>query len=153
MAIKFMFTLVSCMVLLSCKAQKPAAETAAVNTIKPAAERTHVYVPLIKGKRVAVFANQTSMVGNTHLVDTLQKMGVNVVKVFAPEHGFRGTADAGEKVDSYTDKATGIQVVSLYGKKRKPSADDLKDVDVLLFDIQDVGVRFYTYISSLQDYM
>ncbi|MGN6494165.1 MAG: exo-beta-N-acetylmuramidase NamZ family protein [Agriterribacter sp.] len=111
------------------------------------------YLKMLKGRSVAVFANNTAMVGNTHLVDTLRKQGVNIKKIFAPEHGFRGTADAGEKVDSYTDKQTGIAVISLYGKKRKPSADDVKDVDVIVFDIQDVGTRFYTYISSLQDMM
>lgn len=117
------------------------------------AERVDVYVPLLKGKSVVVFANQTSMVGNTHLVDTLVKRGIKVVKIFGPEHGFRGTADAGEKVGNYIDKQTGIPVISLYGTKRRPSADDLKDVDVMIFDVQDVGVRFYTYISSLQEYM
>lgn len=93
------------------------------------------------------------MVGPTHLVDTLRKSGVNVTLIFGPEHGFRGTADAGEKVGNYTDAQTGIPVVSLYGPKRKPSAEDLKDIDILIFDIQDVGVRFYTYISSLEDFM
>jgi uncharacterized protein YbbC (DUF1343 family) len=117
------------------------------------AQRTQVYVPMLKHKRVAVFANQTSMVGNSHLVDTLKKLGVNIVKAFGPEHGFRGTADAGKKLDNYIDSATGIPVISLYGKKRRPSAEDLVDVDILLFDIQDVGVRFYTFISSLQEYM
>jgi uncharacterized protein YbbC (DUF1343 family) len=121
--------------------------------IIPAAERLDEYLPLLKGKKIAVFANQTSTVGNTHLVDTLRKSGVNIKVIFGPEHGFRGTADAGEKIESGIDKATGIPVVSLYGSKRKPSKEDLKDVDVMLFDIQDVGVRFYTYISSLQDYM
>lgn len=120
------------------------------NELLPAAYRTETYLPLLKGKRIAVFANQTSMINETHLVDSLQKAGVNIVKIFAPEHGFRGNADAGEKVDSYTDAATGIKVISLYGKKLKPSATDLQDVDILLFDIQDIGVRFYTFISSLQ---
>ena len=119
----------------------------------PGAERLDVYLPLLKGKNIAVFANQTSMIGNTHLVDTLKKSGVNIKVIFGPEHGFRGTADAGEKVGNYIDEGTGIPVVSLYGSKRKPSAEDLKDVDIMLFDIQDVGVRFYTYISSLQEYM
>jgi uncharacterized protein YbbC (DUF1343 family) len=113
----------------------------------------NVYVPLLKGKRVGVFANQTSMVGNVHLVDTLKKSGVDVRVIFGPEHGFRGTADAGEKIGNYIDEKTDIQVVSLYGSKRRPSAEDLKDIDILIFDIQDVGVRFYTYISSLQEYM
>ncbi len=121
--------------------------------ILPGAYQTKEYVPLLKGKRVGVFANNTATIGETHLVDTLQKSGVNITKIFGPEHGFRGTAIAGEKVDSYTDQQTGIPVISLYGKKRKPTAEDLADVDVLLFDIQDVGVRFYTYISSLQEFM
>jgi uncharacterized protein YbbC (DUF1343 family) len=93
------------------------------------------------------------MVGNTHLVDTLQKLGIDIKLIFGPEHGFRGTASAGEEIGNYIDKKTGIPVVSLYGNKRKPSDDDLKNIDILIFDIQDVGVRFYTYISSLQDYM
>jgi uncharacterized protein YbbC (DUF1343 family) len=121
--------------------------------IVPGAGRMDQYLPLLKNKRVAVFANHTSMVGNSNLVDTLVKRGVTISVIFGPEHGFRGTADAGEKIDNVTDPATGIPVISLYGKKRKPSADDLKNVDVMLFDIQDVGVRFYTYISSLQEYM
>lgn len=119
----------------------------------PAAERMHIYVPMLKGKKVAVFANQTSMVKKTHLVDTLIRSGVNVVKIFSPEHGFRGDADAGELVADGIDKKTGVKVISLYGKHRKPTKEDLKDVNVMLFDIQDVGVRFYTYISSLQEYM
>jgi uncharacterized protein YbbC (DUF1343 family) len=93
------------------------------------------------------------MVGNTHLVDTLKKLGVSIKVIFGPEHGFRGTADAGEKVSNYIDKETGIPVVSLYGSKRRPSIEDVKDVDILLFDIQDVGVRFYTFISSLEEFM
>ncbi len=122
-------------------------------TIIPAAERLTEYLPQLKGKKVAVFANQTSTIGDKHLVDVLQSNGVTIKIVFGPEHGFRGTADAGEKVETAIDKATGVQVVSLYGKKRKPSKEDLEDIDVMLFDIQDVGVRFYTYISALQDYM
>jgi uncharacterized protein YbbC (DUF1343 family) len=121
--------------------------------VVPAAERISEYLPLVKGKKVGVFANQTSVVGSTHLVDTLRKLGVNITVIFGPEHGFRGTADAGEKVGNYTDKQTGIPVVSLYGSKTKPSPEDLQQVDVLLFDIQDVGVRFYTYISSLEALM
>ncbi len=125
----------------------------APNRIIPGAERMNVYLPLIKGKRVGIFANQTSMVGNTHLVDTLRKAGIDIKVIFGPEHGFRGTADAGEKVGNYTDELTGIPVVSLYGAKRRPDAADVKDVDILIFDIQDVGVRFYTYISSMEEFM
>ena len=121
--------------------------------ITPAAYRTLVYVPMLKGKRVGIFANHTATIGNKHLVDTLLSLGVKITKAFGPEHGFRGTADAGSKVDNYIDPATGIPVISLYGKKTKPSPEDLADVDVLLFDIQDVGTRFYTFISSLQEFM
>lgn len=117
------------------------------------AERMAVYLPMLKGKAVAVFANPTSMVKNTHLVDTLLKCGINVVKIFGPEHGFRGMADAGEKVDNARDAKTGLPVISLYGDHKKPTKDDLKDIDMLIFDIQDVGVRFYTFISSLQYYL
>lgn len=121
--------------------------------ILPGAERIAIYLPLLKGHSVGIFANQTSLVGNTHIVDTLRKLGIDIKVIFGPEHGFRGTADAGEKVGNYIDQQTGIPVVSLYGGKKKPSAEDVKDVDLLLFDIQDVGVRFYTFISSLQDFM
>lgn len=121
--------------------------------IIPAAERISTYLPLLKGKRVGVFANQTSMVGNTHLIDTLKSLGVNITVIYSPEHGFRGTADAGEKIGNAVDPKTGIPMISLYGKRRKPTAEDLKLADVLVFDIQDIGVRFYTYISSLQEFM
>lgn len=121
--------------------------------ILPAAYRFDKYLPLIKGKSIAIFANQTTIVGNNHLIDTLKSLGVTIKKVFSPEHGFRGTADAGEKVANYTDPKTGIAIISLYGSKRKPSAEDVKDIDILMFDMQDIGVRFYTYISSLQDYI
>lgn len=124
-----------------------------VSGILPAAYRTQVYLPLLKGKRVGVFANHTATIGHKHLVDSLVSLGINITKAFGPEHGFRGTADAGEKIDNYIDAATGIPVISLYGKKRKPSAGDLADIDILLFDIQDVGTRFYTFISSLQEFM
>jgi uncharacterized protein YbbC (DUF1343 family) len=122
-------------------------------TIIPAAARLNEYLPLIKNKTIAIFANHTSTIGNTNLVDTLAKLGVKIKVVFGPEHGFRGNADAGEKIDSYIDKTTGLPVISLYGKKRMPSTEDLANVEVMLFDIQDVGVRFYTFISSLEEYM
>ncbi len=121
--------------------------------ITPAAERINVYLPLLKGHTVGIFANQTSMVGNTHLVDTLRKLGVDIKVIFGPEHGFRGTADAGEKIGNYIDEKTGIPVVSHYCTKRRTYPEDVKDVDLLIFDIQDVGVRFYTYISSLEEFM
>jgi uncharacterized protein YbbC (DUF1343 family) len=125
----------------------------AQSTPKPGAENLSAYLPLLKGKTVAVFANHTAVVGQENVVDVLAKKGVKIKVIFGPEHGFRGDADAGQKIDNYVDRATGIPVVSLYGKKRKPSSDDLEGVDVMIFDIQDVGVRFYTYISSLEEYM
>jgi uncharacterized protein YbbC (DUF1343 family) len=117
--------------------------------IIPAADRIATYLPTLQNKKVALVVNQTSMVKDKHLVDTLLKLGVDIQVVFAPEHGFRGQADAGEVVSDTKDKKTGLPIISLYGKKKKPTADDLKNVDLILFDIQDVGVRFYTYISTL----
>ena len=112
-------------------------------------ERIHLILDSLKGKRIAVVANQTSVINKQHLVDTLLALKLNVVKVFAPEHGFRGEADAGEKINHSVDSKTGLPLVSLYGNNKKPSVDQLKDVDIIVFDIQDVGVRFYTFISTL----
>ncbi len=114
------------------------------------AEQTELYLHLLKGKSVGIFANQTSVIRRTHLVDSLHKLGIQIVKIFGPEHGFRGVAAAGEHVNNSIDEKTGIPIVSLYGNHKKPTSEDLAEIDVLLFDIQDVGVRFYTYISSLQ---
>ncbi|MBL4754181.1 MAG: DUF1343 domain-containing protein [Flavobacteriales bacterium] len=113
------------------------------------AERMDLYLFILKGKSIAIIANQTSMVGDQHLVDTLLSRGITIKKVFSPEHGFRGSADAGEKVQNYKDKKTGLPIVSLYGKHHKPSSEDLEGIDIVIFDIQDVGVRFYTYISTM----
>ncbi len=120
-----------------------------IKDIKVGADRTDIYLPLLKGKSVAIIANQSSTIKNTHLVDSLLKLGVKIKKVFCPEHGFRGLVDAGEKVATEKDAKTGLNVISLYGKNKKPSAASLKDVDIVIFDIQDVGVRFYTYLSTL----
>ncbi len=117
--------------------------------IQVGAEQFNDYLPLLKDKRVALVVNQTSRVGNVLLPDFLLSKQVNVVKIFAPEHGFRGNASAGEKVNDSKDLATGLPIISLYGKNFKPKASQLKDVDILIFDIQDVGCRFYTYISTL----
>ena len=134
--------------------RKPQATPTKVQmNIAPGAYNTAAYLPLLKNKRIGIFANHTATIGNTHLVDSLIKLGIKITIAFGPEHGFRGKADAGEKVDNYIDSATGIPVISLYGKKRRPSIDDLKDVDILLFDIQDVGTRYYTFISSLQSFI
>jgi uncharacterized protein YbbC (DUF1343 family) len=116
------------------------------------AEQTEAYLPLLEGKWLGIVANQTSVIGRTHLVDSLVSLGKNRVsirKVFGPEHGFRGEAQAGLLVEDNQDPRTGLPVISLYGKNRKPSAEVLVDLDAVLFDIQDVGTRFYTYISTL----
>jgi uncharacterized protein YbbC (DUF1343 family) len=115
----------------------------------PGAARMDVYLPLLLGKNIALVGNHTSQIGSVHLLDTLLRSGVNVLRVFSPEHGFRGDADAGASVSTAKDARTGIPVISLYGKKFKPQAAELKGVDLVLFDLQDVGVRFYTYLSTL----
>lgn len=121
--------------------------------IKTGAEQTERYLPLLKGKSVAVVANQTSVIGKTSLVDSLLSLQIKVFKIFGPEHGFRGTASAGAVVSDSIDAKTGIPEISLYGKKSKPSKTDLANVDVVIFDIQDVGARFYTYINLLAHVM
>jgi uncharacterized protein YbbC (DUF1343 family) len=115
----------------------------------PGAYRIELYRDMISGKSVAVVANQTSTIGKTHLVDTLLAIDVNIKVIFAPEHGFRDLADAGESIEDGRDAMTKISIISLYGNHMKPTPDDLKGIDVVLFDIQDVGTRFYTYISTL----
>lgn len=118
--------------------------------IIPGAERMAEYLPMLSGKRVAVLINQTSRVGDKLLADTLLRRGVRLVKIFVPEHGFRGQADAGAHVASGRDATTGLPIISLYGKLKKPMPEHLQDVDIVVYDLQDVGTRFYTYISTLQ---
>jgi uncharacterized protein YbbC (DUF1343 family) len=125
------------------------ADCAAENMPVPGSYQIEQYKNLIEGKSVAIVANQTSMIGQTHLADTLLSLGINIKLIFAPEHGFREMADAGETIENGRDSKTGIPVVSLYGKHLKPTPGDLFGIDVLIFDIQDVGTRFYTYISTL----
>ncbi|MBR8534153.1 DUF1343 domain-containing protein [Carboxylicivirga sediminis] len=112
-------------------------------------EQFEKYLPLLEGKHVALLVNHTSLVGKSHLVDTLLARGILVKKIFAPEHGFRGKADAGELIENNVDAKTALPIISLYGQHKKPTVEDLKGIDVVVFDIQDVGVRFYTYISSM----
>lgn len=126
---------------------------AKAQTITTGAEQMDKYLSLLEGKRIGILANPTSIVGDRHLVDTLIQRGIQIKKAFGPEHGFRGNASAGIKVGDEIDEATGIKIISLYGKKRKPSEEDLKDLDIMIFDIQDVGCRFYTYINVLRDVM
>ena len=119
------------------------------SSITTGAQQTELYLPKLKNKKVAIVTNASGIINTKHLVDTLLKHRVKIVKIFGPEHGFRGTADAGEKVKSGKDPKTNITVVSLYGSHKKPTKEDLKGIDIVIYDIQDVGVRFYTYISTM----
>lgn len=138
---------------LACQAQEKEEILEKNKIIQVGANQTQNYIPFLKNKNIAVVGNQTSVIfkesGYIHLVDSLLKREIKIKKVFAPEHGFRGKADAGEIVKDGVDQKTGLPIVSLYGNHKKPTPQDLKDIDVIVFDIQDVGARFYTYISSL----
>lgn len=124
-------------------------ELTTIEEVKPGSWQTSEYLPLLENKKVGVVVNQTSRIGDIHLVDSLLKLDVKIQRIFSPEHGFRGTADAGAHIEDETDPETGIPIVSLYGDKNKPTETDIKYLDLLVFDIQDVGARFYTYISTL----
>ncbi|NEU70146.1 DUF1343 domain-containing protein [Spirosoma agri] len=121
--------------------------------IRTAADQTDQYLPYLKGKRIGMVVNQTSIIGSKPSVDSLLNRGVQIVKIFGPEHGFRGNASNGAKVSDEVDAKTGIPVISLYGKNKKPSREQLADIDLLIYDIQDVGARFYTYINTLDHVM
>jgi uncharacterized protein YbbC (DUF1343 family) len=151
----FPFILVALTLCISCNSQKQSQtpQIVANGQIKTGADQTEKYVPYLKGKRVAILANLTTIIGKTHLVDSLKTLGVNIVKVFGPEHGFRGNASAGDEVSDEVDAATGIPIISLYGAKNKPTKADLADVDIMVYDLQDVGVRFYTNINALSRLM
>ena len=123
--------------------------SAKAGTIRCGADQPSKYLPLLKDKKVGLVVNQSSTAGEQHLLDFLLHRGIQVEKIFCPEHGFRGDADAGEMVNDEKDSKTGLPVISLYGKNKKPGPDQLTGLDVLVFDIQDVGVRFYTYLSTL----
>lgn len=155
----FLFGLL--MVLLQCS-PKPAAtgsDSATIQQVSSSdkvvigADQLDVLVPKLNNKSVALVVNHTSLVGNTHITDTLMSSGIRIAKVFAPEHGFRGAAADGEKINDGIDTRTGLPIISLYGANRKPTAAQLSDVDVVIFDIQDVGTRFYTYISTMHNVM
>jgi uncharacterized protein YbbC (DUF1343 family) len=144
----YLLSFLCVMIFISCKRMPTTSATLSRN-IQTGAEQTELYLPYLSGKRVALLANQTAIIGPSHLVDSLRKLGVNIVKVFGPEHGFRGNASAGAKVADEVDSATGIPLISLYGGKSKPSKEDLADVDIMIYDLQDVGCRFYTNINAL----
>lgn len=142
------------MVSFTCRQREP--ETNPDNTpaaIITGADRTDAYVPYLKGKRVGMVVNQTSIIGKKLSVDSLLSLGINIVAIFGPEHGFRGNASNGAPVDDEVDAKTGIKIISLYGKKRKPTKEEMDLIDVMIFDIQDVGCRFYTNINTLADVM
>jgi uncharacterized protein YbbC (DUF1343 family) len=142
---KNIFVLLNLWVVTACASTQ--ADTP--KTLKTGAEQTSLYVSDLKGKTIALVVNHTSMIGKTHLADSLLSLGIKIKTIFAPEHGFRGTADAGEHVANGIDKKTGLPIVSLYGANRKPSVAQLEGIDVIIFDIQDVGARFYTYTSTM----
>lgn len=141
---------------MSCASQKNKAgsnSSAKAAAVIPGADQIDKYLPMLKGKKVALLVNHTSMIGKKHIVDALIDKGVSIKVIFGPEHGFRGDAPDGAKIETTVDAKTGIPVVSLYGKKNKPTPEDLAGVDVMIYDIQDVGTRFYTFISSMQYFM
>ena len=146
---KLFLSLLFCIVLTPSFGQNDQHPYFPGDKIIPGAEQPELYLSLLKKKKIALVVNQTSSSNNQHLLDFLISKKVNVIKVFSPEHGFRGDADAGEKVKNTKDEKTGIAVISLYGDNKKPKPEQLTDVDLVIFDIQDVGARFYTYLSTL----
>jgi len=155
---KISLFVLSALIFSSCSSQLPPNSSVVTDVYKPVSEistfklgiqRTQEYLPLLQGKRVGVVTNQTGEINGKHLLDTLLGMKVNVVCVLAPEHGFRGNADAGAHINDSVDAKTGVKILSIYGKKKKPSKEIMGSLDVVLFDMQDVGARFYTYISTL----
>ena len=122
-------------------------------TLRTGAENTEAYLPLLEGKRVGVLTNHTALIDRTHLVDSLISLGIDIRMIFAPEHGFRGNEDAGTRIDHHTDADTGIPVVSVYGSAYIPQDSLMQQLDIAIFDIQDVGLRFYTYLSSMYYFM
>ena len=143
----FILLFISTVIVSFAQESKPSSK------IYTGADQTQLYLSKLKGKKIAIVANQTSVIYNknnyTHIIDSLVSLKIDIHRVFAPEHGFRGEADAGESIADGIDKKTEIPIISLYGKNKKPTKEQLKDIDLMVFDIQDVGVRFYTYISSL----
>lgn len=153
--ILFLIFAMGLFVISGCASPVRIKNVSTANAIKTGAEQTEKYLPLLNGKRIAVVANQTSVIGRNSLIDSLKSLKINIIKIFGPEHGFRGTASAGAHIaDSIdADAETGIREISLYGKKSKPSKADLAKIDLVVFDIQDVGARFYTYINLLAKVM
>ncbi len=142
--------LMACLILLShVLFSQKALQIKDYSSVTLGAQQFEKYLPLLKKKRVGIVTNITGVINSTSIVDTLIRLKVNVKKIFGPEHGFRGNTEAGDKVNSNTDERTGLPIISLYGSNKKPTAEQLKDIDILIYDIQDIGVRFYTYISTM----
>lgn len=140
--------LILAFILFVCSCNGKTAETKNLN-IKTGAAQTEKYIPLLQNKKIAIVANHSTIINGSHLVDSLLSSNIDIKKIFSPEHGFRGKADAGEYVKNYVDEKTGLPVISLYGSSKKPDLKDLEGIDLVVFDLQDVGVRFYTYISTM----
>ena len=139
---------------ISCSTNKNSLSNRASKTgILTGADQVSTYLPILKGKKVGMLVNTTSIIGNKSIVDSLQSLGINIQRIFGPEHGFRANASNGAHVADEIDAKTGIKIVSLYGTRRKPSKEDMDAIDIMIFDIQDVGCRFYTYINTLADIM
>jgi uncharacterized protein YbbC (DUF1343 family) len=147
--LKNYITIIACISLVYCSGTSTSTQNQEPQSIVLGCERMDAYIPLIQNKRVGLVANHSTTINGTHLVDSLLALGVNVVKIFSPEHGFRGDGDAGEYISNQIDAKTGLPVISLYGKRKKPTHDDFSNLDIVIFDMQDVGVRFYTYISTM----
>jgi uncharacterized protein YbbC (DUF1343 family) len=146
--LKILAIAIFCSTFLCCDGAKPP-QANVDNSIKLGSEQLEEFMHLLHGKRVGIIANHSTFVNNTHLVDSLISLNINVTKIFSPEHGFRGEGDAGEFIESHIDPQTGLPVISLYGSRKKPTNKDFSEIDVILLDMQDVGVRFYTYISTM----
>ena len=146
---KLLFIILFCSILTCCSIVSSPKQSASPESIVLGSERLDDYLPLLQGKRVGVVANHSTTIKGTHLIDSLLSLGIDVTKIFSPEHGFRGEADDGEHIINHTDPSTGLLVISLYGNRRKPSHEDFSELDIVIFDIQDVGVRYYTYISTM----
>lgn len=142
-------TIAILLVTFACCGSPTQTYTETLKSIELGCEQMDEYLPLLVNKRIGIVANHSTTINGTHLVDSLLAVGINITKIFSPEHGFRGEGDAGELIKSHIDSRTGLPVISLYGSRKKPSHDDFSELDIIIFDMQDVGVRFYTYISTM----
>ncbi|PKP39763.1 MAG: DUF1343 domain-containing protein [Bacteroidetes bacterium HGW-Bacteroidetes-15] len=146
---KLLITAIICSTLICCGGTRSQKQLEPKSSLKLGSERLDELLPLLHNKKVGIVANQSTFIKNTHLVDSLLSLNINITKIFCPEHGFRGEGEAGEHIESHIDSQTGLPVISLYGSHKKPTHQDFSELDIVIFDMQDVGVRFYTYISTM----